>query len=943
MTNRLHTIATAFALASGLLAMQPSQAQNLQKGERVDENGVNDRTVDAMKTMKTGTSPYDRPEAGSSRKGKNPVLFLIGDSTMRTGTKGNGDNGQWGWGFFAHLWFDEERITVENHALGGTSSRTFYNDLWPDVLKGIQKGDYVIIQLGHNDNGPLDTWTARNSIKGIDPDTMAYVTLHDCRYPDWNGRKDTVVSYGEYMRRYIREIRAKGAFPILASLTPRNSWDDERTITRKWDTFTPWGKAIAIEMQCPWIDLEGYSARRLEQFGPWKTNGMFTPLDKIHTSAFGAQNNAYSAALAIRDCVEPPVGAMGDGYLPLKTYLKDLTQPAAEVKREAGKPVVWITGDSTVKIDGNSPMVGWGQLAGDVFNTAMCTPVNLAKAGRSTRTYMNEGRWEQVYNAIQPGDIVLIQFGHNDIGEIGKGKDRGTLPYAYDTCHVYTRAADGVNEMVYSFGWYLKRFISDVREKGGIPVLVSLTPRNEWEDGIHIERRNDTYGKWYREVVEATGVAFLDLHNMTADQYDKMGREAVRPYYQNDHTHTSKLGARVNAANVARGMRQLGFGNLVHDEGYLSLYDGSRQLCLDKFVETPQQLKLSVPNGNWRVTLTIGSKKRAAETTVRSENRRLMVDKMVTKRKEQQTVQFVVNKRTPALKNGRVAIKEREVGYNTWNDSLDLEFAGNPAVSRIVIERDTTAHTIYLCGNSTVTDQPTEPWASWGQMVPVWFNDSVSISNHAESGLTGRTFIAQRRLDQICETLRKGDLVICEFGHNDEKEHQPGDGAWTHYVYNLKVMIDRARKAGAYVVLCTPTQRRNFDAEGRQVQSHRDFPAAMKALAAQENVPVIDLTQMVENMYVAMGVEGSKKTLVHYPAGTFPDQDKELADNTHFNPFGAWEVSKMVVQGLIDMNHPYVQYLRPGWQKFDSLHPDDPETFIWYPAPAANTSKPDGN
>ena len=139
----------------------------------------------------------------------------------------------------ATAYFDEERITVENHALGGTSSRTFYNQLWPDVLKGVQAGDYVLIELGHNDNGPLDTWTARNSIPGIDPDTCVTVTLHDCRSKDWNGRVETVYSYGQYMRMFINDVRAKGAYPLIASLTPRNSWDNETTITRKWNTFTP--------------------------------------------------------------------------------------------------------------------------------------------------------------------------------------------------------------------------------------------------------------------------------------------------------------------------------------------------------------------------------------------------------------------------------------------------------------------------------------------------------------------------------------------------------------------------------------------------------------------------------------------------------------------------------------------------------------------------------
>ena len=135
-----------------------------------------------------------RPEAGSSRKGDNPVLFLVGNSTMRTGTLGNGNNGQWGWGYFAGEYFDSNRITVENHALGGTSSRTFYNRLWPDVIKGVRPGDWVIIELGHNDNGPYDSGRARASIPGIGKDTLNVTiketgvkeTEQGCHLSGWN-------------------------------------------------------------------------------------------------------------------------------------------------------------------------------------------------------------------------------------------------------------------------------------------------------------------------------------------------------------------------------------------------------------------------------------------------------------------------------------------------------------------------------------------------------------------------------------------------------------------------------------------------------------------------------------------------------------------------------------------------------------------------------------
>ena len=181
------------------------------------------------------------------------------------------------------------------------------------------------------------------------------------------------------------------------------------------------------------------------------------------------------------------------------------------MKREKGKPVVFITGDSTVKNTDKDPdgMWGWGSQAYTVFDSTKVTCANCAKAGRSTRTYLNEGRWDQVYNSLQPGDFVLIQFGHNDIGPIDDKKMRGVIPGTADSSHVYRMKDSGMYEVVYTFGWYLKKFIQDVREKGATPILLSLTPRNEWPGG-KIERRNDTYGKWYREVAKETGVEFVD-------------------------------------------------------------------------------------------------------------------------------------------------------------------------------------------------------------------------------------------------------------------------------------------------------------------------------------------------------------------------------------------------------------------------------------------------
>ena len=521
-----------------------------------DVNQVVDNTPDSIAKAMTA-----RPVPGSSRRGNNPVLFLIGNSTMRTGTLGNGNNGQWGWGYYAHEYFDPTKITVENQALGGMSSRTFYNKLWEPIRQAIRPGDWVIISIGHNDNGPYDSGRARASIPGVGNDTLN-VTIKE------TGEKETVYTYGGYMRKYINDVRAQGGNPILMSLTPRNAYDDKGKIVRK--PHTQWLIQIAAEEGVPFVDLNEISGQKLDTYGKWKTDYHFF-LDKIHTSRFGAMMNARSAAEGLMASHNPALN-------PLKAMMRNVQLPTYNLTRTEGKPVVFITGDSTVKNADKDPdgMWGWGAVANTIFDEAKIDIVNAAMAGRSCRSYLNEGRWERVYNSLKPGDFVLIQFGHNDISPIDKPKYRGAIATTKDTCHVYRMQAAkedlskqnvidqklkantqvGSYEVVYSFGWYLKKFIQDVREKGATPILVSLTPRNEWPNG-KIERRNDTYGKWYREVAAETGCEFVDLHNITADFLDKKcgKKEKAMKYFNHDHTHTSLLGAKTNAQSIAKGLR----------------------------------------------------------------------------------------------------------------------------------------------------------------------------------------------------------------------------------------------------------------------------------------------------------------------------------------------------------------------------------------------------
>ena len=534
--------AIAFIAAAQLVAAQGFD--NLPDPVE-DVNKVVDNTPDSI-----AKALMSRPEPGTTRKGDNPVLFLIGNSTMRNGTKGDGSNGQWGWGFFASKYFNANKISVENQALGGMSTRTFYTKLWPMVRKALRKGDWVIISIGHNDNGPYDEGRARAVIPGVGTDSLC-VTIKE------TGEKETVYTYGGYLRKYIAECREAGAHPILMSLTPRDAYDEKTgKIVRK--PQTEWAAYVAAQEGVPFVDLNEISGSKLDSYSKWKEQYHFFG-DHIHTSAYGAEMNARSAAEGIAASSNPDLK-------PLQDMMMGVQLPVVQVTREKGKPVVFITGDSTVKNKDSDKdgMWGWGSQAYTVFDQDKVTCVNVAKAGRSTRSYVREGRWEQVYNTLQPGDFVLLQFGHNDICPIADAKERGVIPGTADTCHVYKMEKDGRYEVVYSFGWYLRKMIDDCREKGATPILVSLTPRNEWPHG-KVERRNDSYGKWYREVVEQTGVDFLDVHNISADFLDRKfaskseekSKKAASRYFNNDHTHTSLAGARMNAQSVAKGLRDI--------------------------------------------------------------------------------------------------------------------------------------------------------------------------------------------------------------------------------------------------------------------------------------------------------------------------------------------------------------------------------------------------
>lgn len=361
--------------------------------------------------------------------------------------------------------------------------------------------------------------------------------------------------------------------------------------------------------------------------------------------------------------------------------------------------------------------------------------------------------------------------------------------------------------------------------------------------------------------------------------------------------------------------------------------------------KAPFFFSVAVPDGNYRVTAVVGSKRSVGETSVRGESRRLFFENVKTRKGELLPCTFTINKRDKHISEKEdVRIKPRERSKLNWDDKLTLEFNGDaPQVAELIIDRVEDVPTVFLCGNSTVVDQDNEPWASWGQMVTRFFTDSVCFANYAESGESANTFISAGRLKKALTQMKPGDYIFMEFGHNDQKQKGPGKGAFYSFMTSLKTFVDEARARGVQPVLVTPTQRRSFDENGKIKDTHLDFPDAVRWLAEKENIPLVDLHAMTRILYEAMGVEESKRAFVHYPANTYPGQNRVLADNTHFNPYGAYQIAQCVIEGMKKVDLPIVKFLRTDYEGYDPAHPDALENFKWNSSPFTEIEKPDGN
>ncbi|WP_335964854.1 rhamnogalacturonan acetylesterase [Galbibacter sp. PAP.153] len=456
-----------------------------------------------------------------------PTVYAVGDSTVKNG-HGDGAGGLWGWGDFIGQFLDTTKIQVENHALGGTSSRTYLQKgLWKPVLDSLKKGDYVLIQFGHNDNGPInDNFRARGTIKGIGDASKEIDNM-------LTGKHEVVHTYGWYLRKIIEGAKSKGAIPVVMSPIPRNKWNNGQ-VPRNNDSYGLWAKQVAAQEAVTFIDLNEQMALKMEGLGEENMYGnLFYKKDHTHTSAKGAVLAASIITQELKKTANP-----------LKGFV--LENPTIILPK---KTDIYLIGDSTVANNGIPEAVGWGVELYKYMDTTRVNIINKARGGRSSRTFYNEKLWQAVYDTLQKGDYVLMQFGHNDGGNIDKPKYRGSLRGIGDSIRIITKD-DGKKEEVHTYGWYMSVFINGAKEKGAVPVVFSHIPRNEWQ-GKQVERANKTYGLWAKQTAIQNNAEFIDLNDSIAIAYEGVGEPIINKFFPKDHTHTNANGASYNASIVA--------------------------------------------------------------------------------------------------------------------------------------------------------------------------------------------------------------------------------------------------------------------------------------------------------------------------------------------------------------------------------------------------------
>jgi lysophospholipase L1-like esterase len=489
-----------------------------------------------------------------------PRMYIAGNSTARSGDAN-------GWGSHLQKYFDPEKVVVINRARGGRSSRTFITEgLWEGIYSDLTAGDFVLIQFGHNDAGPInDNRRARGSIPGLGDQTEEIDNLV-------TGKHEVVQTFGWYMRKMINEAKAKGATPIVLSMTARNMWSIWPSVQiERENIFSTLAKEVADQMQVAFIDMRNMIADQYALLGPIRVRELF-PKDHTHTGPAGAFINAaivVSGLKALDTSWTSLLSEQGKSVVSYKEHvfieqvrhwMTSIWMPDAQPESDSTKPTMYTIGNSTVRTgrlgNGENGQWGWGAPIADFFDRSRLNVENMAWGGTSNRTFRSQGFWKKVHNKLKAGDYVILQFGHNDASPINdEQRARGTIEGNGEETVGIDNMLTGQHEIVHSYGWYIRQFIKETKALGATPIVCSLIPRNRWADG-KISRSKDRYAFWARQAAEQEGTYFIDLNLLICDFYDSEGQDRVTALYfdEKETVHTNALGAQINATCLVKGI-----------------------------------------------------------------------------------------------------------------------------------------------------------------------------------------------------------------------------------------------------------------------------------------------------------------------------------------------------------------------------------------------------
>ena len=610
---------------------------------------------------------------------------------------------------------------------------------------------------------------------------------------------------------------------------------------------------------------------------------------------------------------------------------------------------IFMMGDSTMcdYKPGSYPQEGWGQRL-RTFTKDGVKVHNRAVGGISSKTFIDSGRWQKVLDDIKPGDYAIMAFGHNDATK--------SKPQRYCNKEDYAKN--------------MALFIDGIREKGATPVLatsiIHIGGVSEDAEG-KVSVRADAaslapYLAATRELAAAKDVPLLDINAAAKDAFLKMTKKEIESHYmvlgpaeswyalkgKADRCHPRDKGADFyarTAVELAKTKAPKLYEDCFKDpatvpfvatpkpkgidEAYQKLLAEEAEKLAngtsDKFYSYSYDEPMEI--GNYDVTINLGTGKGPCANYVKFMGRRLAIDRTEVKEGETKAVTFTARVPGPYTTRKGDADSNKRLIIEMFSNAPQSDM---PVFEPLVVPNP-KARTIYLCGDSTVTDQRNEPWGSWGQILPAFVRQGWSVSNFARSGLALRTFEGEGRLTRILEHLKKDDWVVIQFGHNDQKikGEEPENG----YTRRLNEWIDKITVKGAFVVLVTPVERRRFDEKTGEhgEKTLAGYAEAVKSVAAAKGVPVIDLNDASYRMHAKMGAKGSMKIQCN---------NRGKIDNTHHNVYGAYEMARIVAAELAGI--PVVkEAIREGYRSFNPENPDaDPKI---PPSGKTDYTKPEGS